>query len=208
MLTLRNDDAQLVLGGGQVVAALVAQADDDGPDQVADAEAVLHGDLVLLGGPDVLAADLGAKGGAADGGFGGHVCSAGRGDDEDVGGGKADAEAGDAGEDVGVDLWQDIVVVVESGGARGRDGQQGQLGGGGIGRRRGDDLAGDGGVDGGLVHVRAGAGGVAGGGPQEGAWEGDGGKRHGSGGGGVVAGGGRRDTEREEGREGVCVYVC
>lgn len=108
----RNHDTELVLGGAQIVAALVSQADDDSSDQIADPETVLYGDPVLLGGPNVLASDLGTERSGADGRVGGDGGSILRSDDEDLSGSEAGAEAGYAGEDLRFDLWENVCVVL------------------------------------------------------------------------------------------------
>lgn len=105
LLAPRHDNAKLVLTRAHVVVGLIAQADDGAADQIADAERVLDAYLVLFGGANVLAADLGLEGLATDGGV----------DDEDLAGGEARAEACDLREDDAGDLGQDGAAAAGAG---------------------------------------------------------------------------------------------
>ncbi|KAL5397290.1 hypothetical protein PMIN02_002383 [Paraphaeosphaeria minitans] len=104
----RNHNTQFVLRSAQIIPALVPQTNHHGADQVADSKAILHGDFILLRRADVLAPDLRGEGRAAHARVGGDRSCVGGRNDEDLGGGEAGAQAGDAREDLRVDLGEDV----------------------------------------------------------------------------------------------------
>jgi hypothetical protein len=93
LLAPRHDHAKLIPICRNIIIALIPQAYNHSPNQIAYPKRLGDDDLVFLGCPDVFAPDLPREGFAAHGVV----------DYEDLAGGEACAEAGDAGEDDTVD---------------------------------------------------------------------------------------------------------
>src|SRR5690242_20914270 len=97
LLAPRHDHTKRILARADIVIALIAQTNHRAPDQIADAETLVHLNLVLLRGPDVLAADLALE----------RLATHDVVDDEDLACCEARAQAGDEGEHRAVDFGED-----------------------------------------------------------------------------------------------------